>query len=248
LFQLHNLMLHHATPRVHQQQRAYAIINSRKRKSKSSHHSHSKNQRYTQTTLQQALHAYTTICKTRQQTHKSIRQVGTDYGIPNTTLRRYIYTTKHQYSIVPTTTTNHHHDTSTEHKYHDNNNDTHNTIDSSLVLLHQQNVSVANPTIQLKKIGRPTHFSHQDELLLVHYIEEMATINLPLSKQDVIKTASEFTTQLGIELKGKTPLLAHKWWIGIYTHTCTFHTHAHTCPYIHVTHDLHTCILYLCLM
>ena len=132
-------------------------------------------------------------------------------------MRRHIYAYNHQYALVP----------HTSHADESNNNNSHSQatttdiIDNSLIAMHQQKESERQQHTDVQsycqakcKLGHPTCLSQEDEQIIVQYINEMGKINLPLSKQQVIITASDFATQLGIKIKSKTGLLSKNWWTG----------------------------------
>ena len=204
----------------HQQQRAYAVLNAKHTPTKhvwirSKYHT-----TYTRDDVIHAMQAYTAVTKTRKQSKKSIRRIAYDHGIPSSTLHKHVDTYIHQFSMLAHPVNNNT-DTSISNN---NNNNTHDNNTPTLQSLHRDYDSMQNTSYNIPNMGHPTCLSKEQELVLVQYIEEMNKINLCLSKQDIIRTASEYSSQLNIKLSTTTGLLSHKWWQGKHMHT---HTHVH---------------------
>jgi hypothetical protein len=240
---------------MHQHKRAYRSIQAqlqtcapRHRSSKGT--SYKASRTYTHHSLVDALKSYQQICKTRQQHAKSMRQVAFDYHIPFTTFQRHVY------AYIKST-----------HSLHANkptspalppSNDLPPSLPPSayqsldLVGTHnnchvQRDISPVDQTIiddslhtyidNATNAGGPTLFTKQQESNIKFYINEMADINLPLTKPDVIIMASDYATKLGIKITNRNALLSDYWWKGN-THTYSVTYTPHT-PQIHIHVHIH---------
>jgi hypothetical protein len=205
---------HHPPGRIQQHQRAYRSLQSHSHPTHAHipHPIHRRGpylQSYSHDVLAQALNTYHTICKTRTQQHKSMRQVANQYNIPLTSLYRHI----HQYQSVLQPIID-----------HDSNNHNNNNHNASLQQLHsnsdQQYQHVSTQQYVLSHTEHPHGnkqlFTPDQEQTLVDYIRAMNELCLCLYKSDIIRIASNMATELGIKITSRNGMLSKKWWKGIY--------------------------------